>query len=189
MNLLIDSNVTDWISIINIALTSINVLIAAYLANEARKLREEETDPQIAVYLDQNEVVESCYDIVVKNIGNGSAYHLSFTFDHNAEMIQQTQFRKLYELGFFQGVEYMAPNQEYRCMFGGAELFRQPPFDRVLIKVEYKRKDKKKFMETFFIDPSDFWGTIYMQKKTASQIHDRLKEIKDEISKVSSKIN
>jgi hypothetical protein len=178
----------DWPSTINLFLTSINVLIAGYLAIEAKKLREQETDPDIAIYLDQNEVIESIYDIVVKNIGNGSAYHLAFTFDHNSELVQQSQFRKLHELGFFQGVDYMAPNQEYRCMFGGAELFKDPPIERLHIKVEYKRKDNKKFTDSFYIDPSDFWGTIYMSKKTITQIHDRLEDIKDEISKVSNKM-
>jgi hypothetical protein len=188
MNLGNDSFTIDWSSTINILLTSINVIIASYLATEAKKLREAETDPEIAIYLDKNEVIEGVYDIVVRNIGNGPAYNITFIFDQNSELIQQSQFRKLHELGFFQGVEYMAPKQEYRVMFGGAELFKDPPFERLLIKVEYKRKDNKKFTGSFFVDPSDYWGTIYMSKKTITQIHDRLKDIKDEISKISSKM-
>lgn len=170
----------DWLNSI-FAIT--NVIFAFFLLRETIKLREVETEPEISIFLEQN-IIMGVYDIVVKNIGKGSAYNIHFYFDKNADIFSRISFRPIFELGFFEGVKYMAPNQEYRTMFGGHELFAKPLPTPLEIKVEYSNKNlkkKKNYEEMFEINPGNYWGTSYIDKKNLNDINDQLVKISNNI--------
>lgn len=178
----------NWSIIISSMFAFINVLFAGFLYRETKKLREVETEPDISIYLRQNPVVFSVFDIVIKNIGKGAAYELIFEFDPNAELIQKQQFRKLNELGFFQGIEYFAPNQEYRTWFGGHELLPENPLNPLTIQVHFKNKNNRQYTNLFIINPRNYWGTTYTDEKTLKNISDDIEKLTKEIGEVSKSI-
>jgi hypothetical protein len=178
----------DGSTVLNLIFAFINILVAGFLLRETKKLREAETEPELSIYLQQNPKIPSHYDIVVKNIGRGPAYNLSFDFDKNADLIERQPHRKLYELGFFQGVEYLAPNQEYKSLFGGQELLAEPHPVPLKIRAQYKNKNKKKYSNDFCIDPLDFWGTSYFAIKTIDDISKDLNEISKAINGIQAYI-
>jgi hypothetical protein len=188
----------DWqqvFNIFNIFFAFINIIIAILLFREQKKLTENGTKPELSIFLDKNPTVIGVYDIVVKNIGKGSAYNLTFSFDPNSELLKLQIYRPLSEYGFFKGIEYFAPNQEYRTWFSGHEMFQQPLCAPLLITVNYndkesslKRKKKTKYKNVFIIDPANFWGTVYNKTKTISDLCEELKNIQQEISQVSNNL-
>lgn len=178
----------NWSILISTVFALINVFFAGFLYKETKKIREVETEPEISIYLEQNSVVSGVYDIVVKNIGKGAAYKLIIEFDHNAELIRKQQFRKLNELGFFQGIEYFAPNQEYRTWFGGQELFPEVPLEPLTIQAHYTNKNNRQYSNFFKIDPRNYWGTTHVDEKTLNNISDDINKLSDNILRVSNSI-
>ena len=178
----------NWSIIISSVFAFINLIFAGFLYKETKKIREVETEPDISIYLEQNLVVSNVYDIVVKNLGKGAAYKLNFEFDHNAELIRKQQFRKLNELGFFQGIEYFAPNQEYRTWFGGRELFPEVPIEPLTIQTQYTNKYNRLYSDFFNIDPRNYWGTTYVQAKNLNDISNNINSLSNNILGVSNSI-
>ncbi len=176
-----------WI-LLNQILTSIfgliNVIAAAYLVFETKKLREAETEPELSIYLQPNSQYQNIYDIVVKNIGKGAAHKLKFEIEKDSDLIERKGLRKINELGFFQGANYMAPNQEYKSLFGGQELFREPHPSPLKIQVSYTNKNKKKYLNSFIIDPLNYWGTSYFPPKTIEDISKDLNKISTSIDSI-----
>lgn len=179
----------DWLTGLNLLLALVNLLFVYLLLRETVKLREVETEPELSIYIQQNQTISGVYDIIVKNIGKGPAYNLTFHFDTESELIKVQNFRKLHELGFFQGVDYLAPNQEYGTLFGGQEMMKQPPIKPLKIQVNYtNKKSKKKYSDSFIIDPSNYWGTSYFGTKTLSDISRDLDKISSEVHRVSEQL-
>ena len=175
----------EWI---NYIFGFVNILVAYFLLRETTKLRIIETEPELSIYLKHSLAVMGVYEIVVKNIGKGAAYNLHFSFDKDAEILKKIKgFRTINELGFYKGVRYMAPNQEYRTLFGGQELLAKPLSAPLKISVGYSNKNKKVFKEIFEIDPGEYWGTNYFTNHTLNDITDRLETIAKNISNLERK--
>jgi hypothetical protein len=179
---------SEILSIINLILLVLNVLFAYFLVKETVELRKVETEPEIAIYLQKNSVMLTFWDIVVKNIGKGAAFNISFVFDHDADMIKKQQTRKITDLSFFQGAHYLGPGQEYKSFFCGQELFQKPLLPPLVINAIYLNKNKKKFTNEYVIDPGIYWGTEYEPHKSIDDICENLKDIDNKLKKISENL-
>lgn len=174
----------EWI---NYFLTFINVLFAYFLLRETIKLRKVETEPEISIFLEKSPSGEN-FDILVKNIGKGSAYNLKFTYDNDPDILKQYKYFKINELGFFNGVKYMAPNQQYRTFFGGYAMFAKPLPPPLNINAEYFNKSGSLIKDNFVINTSEYWGTLSLQTTKLNDINKSLMEISKNINNLQKKI-
>lgn len=58
--------------------TIIYAILTGSLVRETKKMRKVQTEPKIAVYLEQNNAIQNSLDMVIKNIGMGSAHNIKF---------------------------------------------------------------------------------------------------------------
>src|SRR3712207_4844784 len=83
----------------------------ARMLGETAKLRKVETDPEIAVYLQPYEGEINFLNLVVRNIGRGPAYAVSFTVEQHPPVNKEVN-EQLEEIALFRGVPFIAPAQE-----------------------------------------------------------------------------
>jgi len=178
----------DLSTLLNIVISIINVLIAGFLLSETRKLREAETEPEISVYLDKNSLLMAYLDIVVKNIGKGPARRIKFSFNPDSELLKRQTDTKLVNLGYFKGINYLAPNQEYRSMFGGTELYTDPTPPPLVIEVTYTNNKNQEYKNEFIIDMAPYKGMTFLDAKNLNNIHERLKDISTNIRRLSDNV-
>lgn len=134
-------------------------LVYAYLTyvlvKETIRLRQIQTEPEIIVYLQPIEDSPSFLEIIVRNIGGGTAYNLKWSFDLEAKLIKEKNTRLDKQKFFIEGMDYFAPGQIYRSIFGvTTELYEKPIPSALLLKVSYENMQTKKYQREFSIDRS-----------------------------------
>lgn len=108
------------------------------LVRETIALRRAETDPDIALYIEPRRLTNSFFDVVLRNVGRGSAYNLSFVLDR-LWAGKESQF---YEMVMFtEGIKYLAPDQELRSFVGTYQDLDHGP---LTITVSYFGKTGKR---------------------------------------------
>ena len=95
--------------------TVVYAWLTAKLVGETRRLRQVQTEPHIEVFYRPRDEWISLFDIVVKNIGNGPAYDIKFTWDATtSNKGSESLLGRLQEIGGIKsGVAYLGPNQEF----------------------------------------------------------------------------
>lgn len=94
---------------------------AAYVAYLAFR---NATDPEVIVYVDFDDEISTVAFLVIKNIGNGPAYNITFSssqpIPHNAFGIESLDRElKHHNTGpIAEGLPFLAPQQEIRIMWG-----------------------------------------------------------------------
>jgi len=95
--------------------TVVYAWLTAKLVSETRRLRQVQTEPHIEVFYRPRDEWISLLDVVAKNIGNGPAYDIKFTWEatvsNKGSNNLLTRVRELN--GFNSGIAYLGPNQEF----------------------------------------------------------------------------
>ena len=157
--------------------TIIYVVFSGQIVAESVKLREIQTAPNIIVYLQPSDQSNFYVDIIVKNIGGGTAYNLAWTFDENTPFMMEDRsvFRRI---KFFDGVTYLAPGQEFRSLIGTwPDILREPITPAFSLIVKYESIDKKPYSQEFIIDPGNFYGRMALHGQPLREMADSLKQI------------
>jgi hypothetical protein len=167
--------------------TVVYAILTIILVRETIKLRQVQTEPEIIVYLQILEDLPNIFDIVVRNIGGGTAYNLRWEFDQNAILVKGRNSR-FYKQNFFtKGADYFAPGQIYYSTFGrGPELLREPVPPALLLRVSYEDRHRKKYHREYNIDPMQFYGRSSIKGQGLQEIADSLKDIKKDLGYVIS---
>lgn len=141
------------------------------LVRETASLRKAETDPDIALYIEPRRFQNSFFDVVIRNVGRGPAYNVSFVLDEYWAGKRDSPF---YEMALFRdGLKYLAPDQELRSFVG---TYRDLDHGPLTITVTYYSKagTKHPSMEPFTIDVGQFEGTLEVgappERKAASAL-------------------
>jgi len=160
------------------------------LTRETVALRKAETDPNVAVYLELRADSRHLYDIVVRNIGNGPAYDVSFIISNNDQPGERVT---LWRLGFVRnGIKYLAPAQELRTFAGpfnelniGSITLAATYFDRPMMQA----RKPQVFRETFDLDVHLLDGGLFMTKgKSADDtIAEQLTNVVQELKRIGKK--
>lgn len=97
------------------AATAVYAWLTAKLVAETRRLRQVQTEPHIEVFYRPRDEWISLLDVVAKNIGNGPAYDLKFSWEATiSNKGSETLLGRLRELkGFSTGIAYLGPSQEF----------------------------------------------------------------------------
>lgn len=95
--------------------TVIYARLTARLVDETRRLRQVQTEPHIEVFYRPRDEWISLLDVVAKNIGNGPAYDIKFTWEVTvSNKGAESLLARLEELkGFSSGIAYLGPSQEF----------------------------------------------------------------------------
>ena len=165
--------------------TVVYAILTWKLVSETKALRKAQTEPKLSITLVNNEVAFGSVDMVIKNIGYGPAYNVSFKVEPDLEY-QKGKF--LSELGLLKnGIKYLAPQQEYRffltSLIGKFNKLKNVTF---YIIAKYYDALGNKFEEKFLIEFSHFEGLSQLGSPPLPEIAKELKKISDNLHKVAS---
>lgn len=184
--------VIDWVNnnagILNLliaAMVAVATVVTTWLnqrlVRETASLRQAETDPDIALDIEPRRFQSSFFDVVIRNVGRGPAYNLSFVLDKYWAGRPGSPF---YEMALFRdGLTYLAPDQELRSFVG---TYRDLDHGQLTITVTYfgKAGTKQTFMERFTIDVGQFEGTLEVGAPPERKATRALERIADDLHRL-----
>ena len=152
------------------------VTLTRSLVRETKEMRKAGTDPDIAMYLQQQERWINLLDMVMRNWGNGPAYDISFLVKEKEPLCKDHNLSKVFALK--KGIKYLAPGNEFRFYFGSAiDLLKDPIIGPIVIAVTYYNRSRVKKTESFTFDITDFQGTMAVGKPPLFEIAEEIKHI------------
>jgi len=182
-------NVEIILSIVIAASTVVYTGINLLMLFESRSVRLQKITPHVAMYLKSSED-SKVLALHVKNIGEGVAYNVKIRAitDHN--QFGQEDY-PISDLGILKhGFSAMPPNYELKFYIGVIlDVFEKERSGEVKFEVEYERKDKKHFKETFTLSFIQAIGQNYSTPPESflGQIPYYLKEINTSLKRIEGK--
>jgi len=175
------------ISILTLVLVVATVFLAYYtckLVDEARKSRKAQIQPIMIAYLERAETSPTYMFIIVKNIGKGIAYNLSFDVQKDIRKYQGSML--LNERGLFKnGMKYFPPEYSMKYFFIDTVDQHEQKMNEELILVakyqSYFQKNTTAFVEDTFhlkLKELQMSGKISPSDTYIGSIDETLKEIK-----------
>lgn len=176
----------DYLQIILTAVVTLATVVYAFLTwilvRETMRLRQAQTEPEITLYLEPSEFHPNMIDIIVRNVGPGTAYNLQWAFDRNAPLIKE-RGAGLDKMRFFDGIPYFAPSQTFRSFFAtGIDLLREPIPSALTMEVSYQSQQGQSSKRSFIIDPQQFYGRAWIGEDQP------LLKIANKIEKIESRL-
>lgn len=183
----------NWISLI---LTGLALFVSAIMLLNYRDLRKKQTDPKIAIYYYPTDSWNLIKDLVIKNIGGGPAYDITF----NVESDFDSEDDKLVNKNVIKnGIKFLAPGCKYQFLLAVLDSeFMKKPKKRLLISVEYYNNSNGKYLfkfwpmgyrDKFQIDLDELGNTpmIDRQGGTIKDIVARLDEMNSQLRTLGAK--
>ncbi len=167
--------------------TVVYALLTWRLTHETIKMRKAQTDPNIAIYLKPNKASMHFLDLIIKNIGLGPAYNVTFKILEEFDLEDKTD-RKISEIDFInEGIQYMPPNHSIETyafrLLGQYEKI----IDKSLkIEVNYKNVEKRKLSEVIHLNMSQFKGKQTLGEEPLNKIAKNVESIQKDIHHLSS---
>ena len=156
------------------------VTLTRSLVRETKEMRKAGTDPDIAIYIQQQERWINLLDLVIRNLGNGPAYDISFNVEQTAPIRTEHNLSKIAALR--RGIKYMAPGHDIRFYFGSAvDLLKEPIVGPILFSVTYYSRDRVRKSEIFTVNITDFEGMTKVGRPPLYEIADGLKSISEDL--------
>ena len=159
------------------------------LVKETMKLRKVQTEPKISAYIEPEERWLNLVDLVIKNIGHGPAYDISFTFPTDFKLSQKRE-KTLNSLSFLKGIDYLAPDQTIRTFLTDAVyILGQETGRSFQITASYRNAPNgkgKEFQETFNIDFDQLRGFEIVGEPPLYSIAKNVEELKKVADRIAS---
>jgi hypothetical protein len=154
---------------------------------ETSALRKAETDPFVAVYLEQGRAGVFFFDLVIRNVARGPAFDVSFVVAPDVELEEEDD-GKLSDIALIRnGIEFMAPGQEIRFHFGSYVSLTKTP---ITVKVDYfdaPRKSKgMKFDGTFVLDVGKYEGMSQLDELNMQDLVRTLQKLQTDIHAIKT---
>ena len=166
--------------------TVVYAFLTASLTRETKKMRKSQTEPKISVYLQRNPVAMGFFDLIVKNIGLGPAYNVTFKV---LEEFEVKGGRKLSDIDFIhEGINYMPPDYSIETFFLSVSGEQYPEIidKNIKIKVMYKNSDGKVISETIKLNMSQFKGIQRLGDDPINKIAQSIENIQKDINRLST---
>lgn len=164
-----------------IALATILYAFLTYiLVSETSKMRKAQTEPEISITAQPSEWYINLIDMVIENIGLGSARNIHF------EVISDFECEKgkfVSNIGYIKsGLDYFAPKQKLTFFLTSLdENFEEKKTKCIVIKASYQDKTNEHYYRTFTINFSQFEDLIHTEKPPLYIIAENIKEMKEYI--------
>lgn len=167
---------------VTVIFTGVLTFLNKRLADETKRMREKDTEPNIEVYIVPHEISSNFLDMVIKNSGGGPARDISWKLEYDEDNIEKKRIQIL-KMSLFSILHYIPSNEQFKFFFGSAkELLKEPEMKPITIFVKYKNDDRKnEQLKKFTIDIEPWKGMTQIGGKPplykiADDIHE-LKEI------------
>jgi hypothetical protein len=168
--------------------TVVYAVLTAILVMETRRLRKGQSQPHVSVRIESSPGAFGFTDLVVENVGQGSAYDVRFSLEHDLQLEPR---RKASDIGFLRhGVSYLAPRQRLSSYFfqliGLNDKVAGPDRPRLALTVAYRDAAKNDFTERFELDFAHFDNMMRLGTPPADSIANSLEKIKGAIEHIES---
>jgi hypothetical protein len=137
-------------------LTTLIVAIGTLiLASETKRMRMAQTEPEVFITFQPQEVDIKIIDLIIGNAGQGTAFNIKFKLDPDFEY-EKGEY--LSELSFIKkGLPFLAPNQNLKTFLMWLEdVDRAIPFDKLAkpfdIMIDYEDITGKTFKRVYPMD-------------------------------------
>lgn len=165
--------------------TAVLAIATVLLFSETAKMRKAQTAPEIAMTIQPRENWINFIDMVIENIGLGSARNIRF------EAISDFEYEDgkfVSNIGYIKnGLDYLAPKQKLTFfltnMTDNFEKKRNKQFE---IKVTYQDTTNKSYEHKFKIDFSRLEGLSQVGKPPIYMIAEGIKDLKEDVHRLST---
>jgi len=171
------------------ASTVVYAWLTARLVSETKRLREAETEPHIEVSYRPRDEWISLIDIVVKNIGGGPAYDLTFTWSANttnkgsSDLIDSLGNIK----GLSTGIAVLGPGQEFFSFWTSmTEHFEEKLQTQVTIRSRYRSASGQTKERQHAIDLSELKGVRRIGEPPLLKIAKNIEKLQGDLHKVAT---
>ena len=163
--------------------TVVYAKLTSNLVKETKKMRKIQTDPNISVFVQPG---GRFVNLVIQNIGLGSAYNINFASDPDFKIFDDLLFS---ELSFVKnGIKYLAPNQKLWVL--SASVYKaEKKIEPIKITVSFQNSEKKSYCNSFIINFSEFFDLGMLEEAIQKEISISLKKIATGIPSIISAIN
>lgn len=181
-----------WLTLVFSALVALSTVVyavlTAILVIETRRLRKAQSQPHVSVRVESTPGAFGFTDLVVENVGQGSAYEVRFTLEQDLQLEPK---RKASDIGFLHhGISYLAPGQRLSSYFyqimGLNEQIVDPGRPRLTLTVAYRDATRAKYSERFELDFVHFDNMMRLGTPPADSIAKSLEKINDAIGHIES---
>ena len=155
------------------------------LSTENIKMRKAHTDPNVSVYLEQNRASIHFLDLIVKNIGSGPAYDVTFKV---LEEFDIPKGKKLSQIDFMQaGIHYMPPDYQIKSYFLTFLGNYEKIIDKnIKVQVSYKNVNKENISEINNLNMSQFKGVHTLGEDPLNEIAKSIESIQKDVGNIAS---
>lgn len=182
--------ITTVISFIATLATLFYAILTYKLLSETIKLRKVETEPDVIIYLEPFHA--NFLNMIIKNIGNGPAYDIQFTYDkeHPLANLEMPNGTSIKNVQLFNGLSYMAPGHEIKFYFASAlQIPNVNDISPLTVSIQFrssKNKKKEVYTRVYRIAISDFLGLRWIGGDPVDDIRKALVSIMDHIGHVTT---
>jgi hypothetical protein len=177
------------LSYIIIALATLAyALLTAAILRETGRLRKIESDPEIVAYLEKEPRYPELVNIIVANVGRGTAHDISFDVEQSPKIGKR---QPLSEAKLFNSVKRMVPGQTYKLFYGTTvELLQDTDSSRAwCITARFFGKLGDKHEVVSVIDPTIYYGTYRAGKDYQKETYKALAEISKDFKRLVARVS
>lgn len=164
--------------------TVIYVFFTAMLFIENRKMREAQTEPELAIIIEPREEWVGILDIYIQNVGAGVAYDIKLGTDRDFSIGEKEN--PISKISYFKnGINCLAPGRELRLFSTITSMISNEQRDSPLrIGAVYQNSFRKKRSRDLFIDFSQFDDLSQIDKPVIYEIADSFKKLQEDVHKL-----
>jgi hypothetical protein len=166
--------------------TVVYAILTWKLVSETRRMREVQTEPNIAISLLRREDFIGFVDMLIQNIGLGPAYDVRFSLERDFKGGRRQ--KPLSDIGIFsRGLKYLPPNQKVQFFLTSMKEDYDEKLKTVIdLGVTYRNAVGKSYQQAFSLHLSELSGTVQVGKPPIHEIADHLKSIKEHLDNILS---
>ena len=160
------------------------------LVSETKKLRETQTEPKIAAWVELTKEFTPLAYLRIQNIGLGSAFNIRFQLTDEAKNPGgQLLIKDFLETSFLNtGIEYLGPEQE---LSSRAILFREnleEEIEAVLtVKIKYRSTKNQEYTDTYRLDMAELRSYSNLGEQQLQSIASSLKGIERKLDRLKAR--
>lgn len=169
--------------------TIMSGLLALRLLKQMKDTNSNHGEPRIDVTYRPRDEWVSGINLVVKNIGPGSAHDIKFNVKPISEApITRQLIKTLEKSGFIRnGLEYLSPAQEVGTYFTNInENTEEKVKAKLKVSVSYKNDKGREYINKYLIDLAELEGTHSVNAPPMHKIADNIESIHKELSQITS---
>ena len=181
------TSIPDFATVVLAGATVVLAYFTYMLYQETKKMRLAQIQPEIALYISPQKQWINLVDLIIKNIGPGTAYNIRFSVSPEFLVGHRDSKSRLADLPIIRnGIGYMGPSQEYAFFLFFILDYKGQPQPILDVSVFYESVFGTEYKKDFHFDFSFLIG-LGTENDYTHEISESLKEIERNIANISEK--